>query len=58
MIQYKVHLTNIIGLYEPRVEVTDVLMESNDKTVTIEIIYNIKSLDRRDSVEISIERNR
>lgn len=58
MIQYKVHLTNIIGLYEPRVEVTDVLMESNDKTVTIEIIYNIKSLDRRDSIEISIERNR
>jgi|LauGreDrversion4_2_1035121.scaffolds.fasta_scaffold05831_6 phage baseplate assembly protein W len=58
MIQYKVHLSNIIGVYEPRVEVTDVLIQSNDKTVTVEIIYNIKSLDRTDSIEISMERTR
>lgn len=58
MIQYKVHLSNIIGVYEPRVEVTDVLIQSNNKTVTVEIIYNIKSLDRTDSIEISMERTR
>lgn len=58
MIQYKVHLTNVINLYEPRVQVSDIIMESNDKTVNIEIIYTIVSFEKTDSVSISVERNR
>lgn len=58
IIQYKVHLTNVINLYESRVEVNDILVELNDKTVSIEIIYKIKSFERTDSVKISVERTR
>jgi phage baseplate assembly protein W len=56
--QYKVHIANIIGLYESRVSVTDVIIESTNFNVDIEIIYKIINFEKIDSVKLSIERTR
>jgi len=56
--QYKVHIANIVGLYEYRVNVTDVIIESTNFNVDIEIIYEIKSFEKIDSIKLSIERTR
>lgn len=59
--QYKVHLTNIINFYEPRVSVNDITiqLDKDDKrTINIEIIYEIISFERVDTVTISVERTR
>lgn len=59
--QYKVHLTNVINLYEPRVNVTNVeiqLDNTEKRTINIEIEYKIISFERIDTVTISVERTR
>jgi len=56
--QYKVHIANIVSLYEYRVNVTDVIIESTNFNVDIEIIYEIKSFEKIDSIKLSIERTR
>ncbi len=58
IVHYKVHISNIVNLYEPRVQVNDVLIENENKTITVEIIYEIISLEKVDSVTINIERTR
>jgi phage baseplate assembly protein W len=59
--QYKVHIANIVNLYEPRVNVTDVIIELDEdtaRTINIEIVYEILSFERIDTVTISVERTR
>lgn len=59
--QYKVHLTNIINFYEPRVSVNDITIEldkEDKRTINIEIIYEIISFERVDTVTINVERTR
>ena len=59
--KYKVHLTNVINLYEPRVDVTNVEIQINNaetRTIDMEIEYTIISFERVDTVTISVERTR
>jgi len=58
---YKVHIANIVNFYEPRVNVTDVIIEQNQsdsRIIDVEIIFENKSFERIDTVTISVERTR
>ena len=59
--QYKVHLANVINLYEPRVNVTDIsinLDQNNKLTINVEITYENRLLERIETITISVERTR
>lgn len=55
---HRINLANKINIYEPRVDVNQIVVTTDNKTINIIIEYSVISLNTKDKITIKLERSR